>query len=142
MTKLAIAVAILLVIAGGWFWARHRGEPAEAGASDKPVARVTTATLQRQAISRTVEAYGIVAAAPSGERVIAAAFDCMVRKVNVRAGTRVGAGQVLLEIDPAPDAKLALETARSVRGLAAKAFVAAQQRYDLKLATGQDLLAA
>jgi len=66
----------------------------------------------------------------------------VVRRIHVTAGATVAAGDVLLEIEPSPDAQLAADSARSLSALATKALAATQERYDLKLATTQDLQAA
>ena len=141
MKKILIAVAVLVFVAIGWYWLTHRGA-SDAEENEAPVATVETAPLQPQEIVRTIEAFGVVAAGPSGERVISAPFDCVIRQVFVGTGTPVAAGDVLMEIASSDDAKLALDSARSALALATKALAATQQRYDLKLATNQDLLAA
>jgi membrane fusion protein, multidrug efflux system len=141
MKKLLFAVAILALLGGGWYWLRYRGA---AGAEETvmPAARVETTPLKQQDIVRTLAAFGVVGAAPSGERVMAAPFDCVIRQIFVGVGTPVAAGDPLMEIEPTNDAKLALDSARGVLALATRALAATQERYDLKLATNQDLLAA
>ena len=142
--KRNVALGLLLVpVAAGlvyWFGFHHATASAEEEA--KPSAAVELVGLQRQEISQTLEVLGLVASAPSGEQVVAAPYDCVVRQVHVAPGTTVAAGDVLLEIDPSPEAKLQLEAARGASALAGKALAAAQERYDLKLANQQDLLAA
>jgi RND family efflux transporter MFP subunit len=73
---------------------------------------------------------------------MAAPYDCVIRQIFVGVGTPVAAGDTLMEIEPTNDAKLALDSARGALALATKALAATQERYDLKLATNQDLLAA
>lgn len=141
MKKILIAVSVLAVVLLGWYFLRPQG--AAAGEeSAKPAAKVETAVLADQAIAQTVEVFGVVAAAPSGEQVLSAPYDLVVRKVNVSAGATVAAGDVLLEVEPSPDAKLAADSARSLRALADKALAAVQERYELKLANRAELLAA
>jgi RND family efflux transporter MFP subunit len=141
MKKIVIVIAVLVLVAIGWFLLKHRGAPdTEEGAA--PVATVETARLEQQDIVRTIEAFGVVAAAPSGEHVISAPYDCVIRQVFVGTGTPVAAGDVLMEISSSDDARLALDSARGALGLATKTLAATQQRYDLKLATNQDLLTA
>ena len=142
MKKFLIILLVLAVLGAGWFLLkRHAAAPAdEEGA--KPAAKVETMAVADQAIARTIEVFGIVGSAPSGDRVSSLPFDCIVRQVQATVGTTVAAGAVLVEVEPSPDAKLALASARSVLGLATKSLAATQERYDLKLATSQDLLAA
>ena len=141
MKKFLIALLVLFLAALGWYLFKHHAAAAEAD-SEKPAAQVETVLLAEQPIAQTLEVFGVVAAAPSGERVISAPFDCVVSRVHVGVGASVAAGDLLLEINPSPDAKLAADSARSVRALAVRALAATQERYELKLATSQDLLAA
>lgn len=141
MKKITIAVVVLIFVAVGLYLLRHRAAP-DAGADESPVATVETAPLLRQDIVRTVDAFGVVEAGPSGEHVISAPYDCVIRTVHASAGASVAAGDLLMTIAPSADAKLAFDSARSALALATKALAATRQRYDLKLATTQDLLAA
>ncbi len=129
-----------LITAGVWFNSRHAGAAGEEEVS--PAAKVETTPLTAQTIARTIEVFGVIAAAPSGEQVVSAPYDCIVRRVEVSAGATVAAGQLLLEVDPSPDAKLAADSARSQLTLANGTLAATQQRYELKLATGPELLTA
>lgn len=124
-----------------WFW-WHRSSAAAPADDGGPVAEVQVTPLRRQNIARTIEAFGVVAPSPTGGRVMTAAFDCVVRQLNVATGARVAAGDVLMEIAPSPDAALALAAARSALKLAKEALASTQQRFDLKLATRQELLSA
>ena len=142
MKKILIALSLLAVVVLGWYLLRPRGAAAVAEEAGQPAAKVETAVLKEQPIAQTIEVFGVVAAAPSGDRVTAAPYDCVVRRIHVTVGTTVAAGDVLLEIGPSPDTKLAFDSARSVLTLATKALAATQERFDLKLATSQDLLTA
>lgn len=142
MKKILLSLLVIAVVAGGWYFLRHRGADAAAEETAKPAAKVETAALKQQTIAQTLDVFGVVAAAPSGERVTAAPFDCVVRAVLVAPGASVAVGDVLMEIDPSPDTKLAFDSGRGALALATKALAATQERYDLKLATSQDLLAA
>ncbi len=140
MKKVLIFLLIAAGLAGAWFFFKSPAAAAEEGA--KPAAKVETAVLADQAIAQTIEVFGVVAGAPSGDHVISTPYDVVVRAVHVSVGTPVAAGDVLLEVDPSPDAKLAADSARSVLALATRALAATQERYDLKLANNQDLLTA
>ncbi len=132
----------LAVLGGAWYWFRHRAPAADEPTGPGPAARVEVAPLLQQPIARTLDAFGVVGSAPSSDVAISAPFDCLVRAVHVSLGSRVVAGDQLLEIDPTPDIKLAVASARTALTLAEKTVVATQERYDLKLATNQDLLTA
>jgi membrane fusion protein, multidrug efflux system len=139
-------VLIFLLVAAGvfaaWFWFKSSNAPVAEEASERPVASVETAVLADQPIAQTIEVFGVMVAAPSGDHVTSAPYDCVVRKIYVGVGTPVTAGEVLLEVEPSPEAKLAADSARSLLVLATKSLAATQQRYDLKLATNQELLTA
>jgi RND family efflux transporter MFP subunit len=142
MKKILIFLLVLAAVALGWYLLKHHGATAAEEEAAKPAAKVETAALVDQAIAQTIEVFGVVAAAPSGDRVTTLGYDSVVRKIHVGLGSKVAAGELLLEVDPSPDAKLAADSARSVLALATKSLAATQERYDLKLATSQDLLAA
>lgn len=142
MKKILYGLLALAVFGGGWYFLKHRGAAAADEEAGRPAAKVETTELKEQAIAQTIEVFGVVATAPSGERVTAAAYDGVVRKINVSVGATVAVGDVLVELDASPDVKLASDSARSVLALAERALAATQERYDLKLANSQDLLAA
>lgn len=141
MKKVLIFLLVAGAIGATWFWfLKTSAEPVEE--TMQPVARVETAVLKRQVIVQTLDAFGVVAAAPSGDQVIVAAFDCLISKIVAVPGMRVAAGDVLLEIMPTPDAKLQLDAARSALALAQNTLTATQERFDLKLANRTELLTA
>ncbi len=142
MKKFLAALLVVAALGGAWFWFAHHGGATGEAAAAQPAARVEVAPLQRQSIARTLDAFGFVGSAPSSDVAISAPFDCLVRAVRVSVGSRVAAGDLLLEIEPTPDTKLAVASARTALALAEKTVAATQERYDLKLATNQDLLAA
>ncbi len=141
MKKVLIALFVLAGLAVAWFWFKARGA-ATAEEAAAPAASVETVALKTQSISQTLDVFGVVVAAPSSEQALTAMFDCVIRKVAAVPGARVAAGDILLEIEPSPDARLLLDSARTALDLATKTLAAAQQRYDLKLANSQELLAA
>ena len=141
MNRRVLAIAVAVLAAGGaLWWYLHGSGPEEPEA--KPSARVTLVPLQVGAIAQTLEAFGVIESAPGADQAIPAPYDCVVRDVQVTVGSSVAAGDVLLEIAPSPDALLLLDTARSALVVADKNLSAAQERYDLKLATNVDLAVA
>ncbi len=142
MKKFLLVVLLLVIVTAGWFYLNFRAAAATEETTEKPSAKVETASLKLEPIAQTIEVFGVVASTPSGDRVIAAPYDSLVRHIHVGVGTTVAAGDLLLEVEPIADAKLALDSARSVLALAAKSLAATQERYDLTLATNQELLTA
>ena len=142
MKKLLIFILLLATVAVGWYLINHRATTATEETAEKPAAKVETALLKAAPIVQTIEVFGVVGSAPSGDRVISAPYDTIVRRIHVGIGSTVKAGELLLELDPSADSKLTLESARSVLVLATKSLAATRERYDLKFATNQDLLTA
>ena len=134
--RLLLSTAVVLGATGLWWLLRSTGADS---AETKPTAHVTVTTLKVAAIAQSLEAFGVVESAPGAERISAAPFDCVISAVRVEPGAHVAAGDVLLEIAPSADAGLSLESARSAQLVAEKALTAAQERFDLKLGTDQDL---
>jgi len=139
--RIVIAVASAAAVAVLFFLFSHRATP-EAEAEVKPAARVETAPLRIQPIARTIEAFGVVESAPTSERTTPATYESVVVAIHASPGSRVAAGEVIMQIAPSPDARLQLESARTAAALATQGLTALQERYDLKLATGQELLTA
>ena len=138
--RLLIAtVVVLLVGAGLWVYLkRHSAEAVEA----KPTATVELSPLKVEPISETLEVFGVVESSPGTEQVSSAPYDCIIENVLVAAGDKVAAGDVLVQIGPSPDSRLVLEAARSALIVADKSLEATQERYDLRLATNQELAVA
>ena len=141
MKKLLIFLLVAALLVGGWFIFKPKAEAA-AEEPAKPAAKVETTALADQAIAQTIEVFGVVSAAPSGDHAITATYEVVVRKVLVSVGTPVAAGDVLLEVDPSPEAKLAADSARVTLEAANRTLAAAQERFDLKLSSSQELLTA
>lgn len=142
MKKVLLFLLCAGLLAAGWFFFKKSPGSADAQDEAKPVARVTLAVLTQKPLAETLEVFGVVAAAPSGDRVVSATFDSIVRKINVAPGTRVAAGEVLMEVGPNPETQLQVDAARSSLALAIKTLASVQERYDLKLATNPELFAA
>ncbi|MDP9253693.1 MAG: efflux RND transporter periplasmic adaptor subunit [Verrucomicrobiota bacterium] len=130
---------LLAVGALGYWLGHHAGEEKEEGEGKGPVAHVTLAPIQKKMIAENVTTYGSVVAQPGKSRAVAATFETRVRHVLVAPGETVTAGQPLVEIDPSPAAQLQLAQAKSTAEAAQKELDQTQQRFNLKLATNQDL---
>jgi membrane fusion protein (multidrug efflux system) len=142
MKKVLITLVLVALLAVGWYWLKHRGAAAAPEEEAKPAAKVEVTPLKDQAIAQTIEVFGVVTSAPSADETRSVAFDSIVRKLYVAVGSTVAAGDVLLEIEPSPDARLQADSARSASNLAAKNLAATRERFDLKLATTQEVQAA
>jgi RND family efflux transporter MFP subunit len=142
MKKFVVIVLLIVLGLALWFWWTHRNPSAEAPSEPAATTTVEVAPLAEQEIAETLEAFGVIVAAPSSEQVSVAAFDGIVRHVAVAPGARVAAGDVLVELSPSPDAQLALSSARSTAVMADKIRADTERRFELNLATRPDLQAA
>jgi multidrug efflux pump subunit AcrA (membrane-fusion protein) len=86
---------VAVLIFSGWFAVQARGSGADNGATDNPAEQVVDVTVGP--MSRTVSAQGTVAAAEADDLNFAAAGT--VTAVNVKAGDKVNAGDVLATMD-------------------------------------------
>ena len=140
MKRILVILLLAVIVAGAWFWLKPRS--VGSAGNEKPVAQVQVAALRVQPIVDSLPAFGVIEAAPSGAHTVTLAYDAIVVNVPVSPGSRVAAGDAIMEIEATPDAKLAVSSARSLAGLTERGLAAVRQRYELKLATSQDLLAA
>ena len=137
---IVLLVLVGAAIAAVWWWRKPTGagEPDEASAT----AQVSVAPLRNQSIGRQLVAYGSVESSDQGIHAVTLSYDCIVRTVTATAGSRVAEGSPLLSVEPTPDARLQLDSARSVAALAGRSLISSRQRFDLKLGTRDDLRAA
>jgi RND family efflux transporter MFP subunit len=118
--------------------------PEGGGGEEEPkaIAPVTTVPIRAGDISQTITAYGSVTAQPGEIAVFSVQFECRVKHVAVVAGQPIDKGTALIEVEPSPEAKLLLLEARNAVESSKKDLESTQQRVNMKLATGQDLLTA
>jgi membrane fusion protein (multidrug efflux system) len=139
-----IAMSTIVLAAGYFLLFFKSGEhPAESNLlKENPVAKVQVVPIKKETIMETVTAYGTVAPAPGSAETFSVLFESRVRHISVIEGQKVSKGDVLLEIDPSPDAKLLMEEARRAYTSASQKLKKVQERFNLKLATREELLTA
>lgn len=104
------------------------------------VAAVKVAPLTKGTLTEDIIVYGTVVPAPGAVQTISEPFETQIRHIFATAGQKVVMGEVLLEIDPGPNTRLQLEQTMSNFRLAKETYSNMQQRFDLKLATIQQVL--
>ncbi len=109
---------------------------------DEKSAMVQVAPIREGTIEQTIWAYGSVIPAPGKTKVLAIPFAVHVKSVYVTEGQSVRRGDRLLEVCPSPDEKLTLEKAMIRYEAAEKRLKTVEERFSLKLATGEELLQA
>lgn len=146
---ITVAAGLLLALACIFFAyraGRSAGAAKAAGGSAAPPAEVTAAVavvpIKEGTVTRAVEAYGSVVPAPGALFTLSVPFDCQVEKVPVSEGQAVSKGTLLLSVTGSPDAKLALDQARSDATAARETLRQAEARQALKLADAATLAQA
>ena len=137
-----IVVAIALIIFAALVWIVERfgvGKEVKAGG---PVAQVQVAKVERKTITEKVVAYGSVIAQPGKTHSVSVAFETRVRHILVAPGQFVQENDPLTEIEPSPAAQLQFQQAKNAADAARKELKQTQERFNLRLATNQDLSAA
>ncbi|HXQ17625.1 MAG TPA: efflux RND transporter periplasmic adaptor subunit [Caulobacteraceae bacterium] len=137
---LAVAAAIVL-IAALLVWRLIQKTPDE-GDGPAPTALVTVAAARAGPVSRTVEAYGVIAGSPAASRTVSAARDVIVQDVLVTPGQPVAAGAALAEVGDTPASGLAYHQAADAVTFAKRDLARVQRLYDQQLAANDQLLAA
>jgi RND family efflux transporter MFP subunit len=124
----------------------HRTSAAEQEATQgaerddgKPVAQVQTVPIERKSISEKLAAYGSVVAQPGKTHFVAIAFESRVQHILVSPGQLVKQGDTLLEVQGSPASLLQLHQAESTAEEAQKELEQAKKRFEMKLATNQEL---
>lgn len=118
------------------------GEPKDEKEGKEVVAKVKVVPARSGTIERTITAFGTVVASPEDVQTISVPFECRARRVLAVAGQAVQADTKVIEVEPSPDALLALSDARSTQQAAQRDLAQVQQRLELKLATKNELLTA
>jgi membrane fusion protein, multidrug efflux system len=146
-----IIAVIIVILAGGYRWFSHdEGQTSKkdssdlpagetAGSANEPVVSVKTALIKKGTITEDITVYGTVIPAPGAVQTISLPFESKVRRIFVSNGQRVSQGENLLEIEPSPDTSLKLEQAQSAYESAKEDLKHMQQRFNLKLATNDQL---
>jgi membrane fusion protein (multidrug efflux system) len=137
------------MMAGGyWFFLNGgaRAKPASpvAGAETAhgPVASVQVAEIKTGTITEDIAVYGSVVPSRRAIQTISVSFESQVGRIRVMNGQKISRGDILLEIHSSPDAHLQLEQARNDYESSRRNLWNVQQRFDLKIATEQQVLQA
>lgn len=155
--KLGVKVALFTTCGvigigfGAWMIVRHHQSPIEPtkdvtetsetqpSEESKPVATVKAVRARMGEISASITAYGNVTAEQGEVAVYSIPFECRVRHLRVIGGQQVQKGSTLVEVEPSADAKLQFAEARNALDAANKDLKQVHQRFEMKLATNQDL---
>jgi membrane fusion protein, multidrug efflux system len=147
----SLIVMTVVIFVGGYWWfsldgqlTAHDADTAvdQAESARGPVAPVEVAPIKEGTISEEITVYGTIVPAAGAAQAITVPFESRVRRILVTEGQQVSRGDPLLEIEPSAETNLQTQQARNEYQSAQKALQYVQQRFDLKLATNDQLLQA
>ena len=142
-TKRTIIVAIaLLIIIAVLVWIAQRFGLGKEQKGAGPVAQVQVAKVERKTITEKVIVYGSVVAQPGKTHSVSVAFETRVRHILVAPGQFVQENDPLIEIELSPAAQVQFQQAKNAAEAARQELKQTQERFNLKLATNQDLSGA
>jgi membrane fusion protein (multidrug efflux system) len=107
-----------------------------------PVACVKTAPIREGALTEQVVVYGSVIPEPGALQTLSKPFESQIMTTMVSDGQKVAEGEPLLRLQPSPDTLLKLEQARNDDKLQEASFKEMKHRFDMRLATNEQLLAS
>jgi membrane fusion protein (multidrug efflux system) len=141
---LILVIILVLLVVATW---RMQGMEGSAAASSGakapgPVAPVRTAPIREGVLTEKIAAYGTVIPAPGALQTVSVPFESQVVRIMVNNGQKVSQGNDLLEIKPSPDTYLKLQQARQTYDLSRQSLRFVQRRFELKLATNDQVLRA
>jgi len=143
-----LIIVLLTIMAGGYWWFSHGGQAEEQAAGGKedaaqgPVATVKVSPVKKGAVADEITVYGTIVPAAGAARTVSVPFESRVRRILVTEGQRVSQGDPLLEIEPSADTSLQIQQARNDYESAKKAAEYMRQRFELQLATNDQVLQA
>src|SRR5437868_10897558 len=142
MKKRIIITAIVILIVAGLAYLVQRFRTGGKEKTSGPVAQVQVTKAERKTISEKVIVYGSVIAQPGKTHSVSVAFETRVQHILVAPGQFVQENDPLTEIELSPGAQVQFQQAKNAAEAARKELKQTQERFNLKLATNQDLSAA
>src|SRR5438309_2395762 len=142
MKKRIFITAIVILIVAGLAYLVQRFRTGGEEKTSGPVAQVQVAKVERKTISEKVIVYGSVIAQPGKTHSVSVAFETRVQHILVAPGQFVQENDPLTEIELSPGAQVQFQQAKNAAEAARKELKQTQERFNLKLATNQDLSAA
>ena len=141
-SRIIILVIAAVLILGALAWIAQRFGIGNEEKKAAPVPEVQVAKVERKTINEKVIVYGSVVAQPGKTHSVGVAFETRVRHILVAPGQFVHENDPLTEIELSPGAQVQFQQAKNAAEAARKELKQTQDRFNLKLATNQDLSAA
>src|SRR5438445_9351297 len=140
--RIVVGAIAVVVIVGALAWMAQRFGIGKEEKKAGPIPEVQIAQVERKAITERVIVYGSVVAQPGKTHSVSIAFETRVRHILVAPGQFVQENDPLIEIELSPGAQVQFQQAKNAAEAARKELKQTQERFNLKLATNQDLSAA
>ncbi len=140
--RIIVGAIVLVLIVVGVVWMQQRFGIGKEEKTAGPIAHVQVAKLERKTITEKVIVYGSVVAQPGKTHSVSIAFETRVRHILVAPGQFVQENDPLIEVELSPGAQVQFQQAKNAAEAARKELKQTQERFNLKLATNQDLSAA
>src|SRR5919109_221071 len=140
--RIVVGAIAFVVIVGALAWIAQRFEIGKEEKKAGPIPEVQVAKVERKTITEKVIVYGSVIAQPGKTHSVSVAFETRVRHILVAPGQFVQENDPLVEIELSPGAQVQFQQAKNAADAARKELNQTQERFNLKLATNQDLSAA
>jgi membrane fusion protein, multidrug efflux system len=140
--RIIVGAIVLVVIVSTLAWIAQRFGVGKEEKKAGPVPQVEVAKVQRKTVSEKVVVYGSVVAQPGKTHSVSIAFETRVRHILVAPGQFVQQNDPLVEIELSPGAQVQFQQAKNAAEAARKELKQTQERFNLKLATNQDLSGA
>jgi RND family efflux transporter MFP subunit len=140
--QIVIVAIVGVLIVGALVWIAQRFGIGQEEKKAAPVPEVQVAKVERKTITEKIIVYGSVVAQPGKTHTVSIAFETRVRHVLVAPGQFVHENDPLIEIELSPAAQVQFQQAKNASEAARKELKQTQERFNLKLATNQDLSAA
>jgi len=140
--RIVVGAIVLIVVVGALAWIAQRFGIGKEEQKTGPIPEVQVAKVERKTITETVIVYGSVVAQPGKTHSVSIAFETRVRHILVAPGQFVKENDPLIEIELSPATQVQFQQAKNAAEAARKELKQTQERFNLKLATNQDLSAA
>src|SRR5712671_7565915 len=140
-TRIILGAIALVLIVGGLAWVAQRFGVGKEEKKTGPIPEVQVAKVERKTITEKVIVYGSVVAQPGKTHSVSIAFETRVRHILVAPGQFVQENDPLIEAELSPAAQVQFQQAKNAAEAARKELKQTQDRFNLKLATNQDLSA-
>src|SRR6266581_111170 len=141
-TRIILGAIALVLIVGGLAWVAQRFGVGKEEKKTGPIPEVQVAKVERKTITEKVIVYGSVVAQPGKTHSVSIAFETRVRHILVAPGQFVHENDPLIEIELSPAAQVQFQQAKNAAEAARKELKQTQERFNLKLATNQEVSAA